>query len=66
MERFVTLVVGGGLAFVAGLWTVTLTAAWTPFWFTGVALAAVGLAVLVAGIRRPLMGRREPSQTQER
>lgn len=50
MERFVRAVVAGGLALVAGLWTVTLSAAGSVPWLLGVALVALGSAGLAAGI----------------
>ncbi|MBX0294569.1 hypothetical protein [Haloarcula nitratireducens] len=54
MERFVRLVVAGGLALVAGLWIATLTAPQTPGWVAGVALAVAGVAGLAAGIGREI------------
>jgi uncharacterized membrane protein HdeD (DUF308 family) len=54
MERFVTLVVAGGLALVAGLWTLHLSARWTPAWLVGVSLVVAGVAGLAAGIWREL------------
>ncbi|ESP87434.1 hypothetical protein K933_14203 [Candidatus Halobonum tyrrellensis G22] len=54
MERFVALVVAGGVALVAGLWLVSLLAAGSPAWLLGVGLALVGVAALAAGIRREL------------
>lgn len=50
MERFVRLVVGGGLALVAGLWVTALTATATLPWLSGAALALVGAAALGTGI----------------
>lgn len=49
MERFVTLVVAGGLALVAGLWTVEL-APDVALSLAGAALALLGVAGLAAGI----------------
>ncbi|MGB9953032.1 MULTISPECIES: hypothetical protein [unclassified Haloarcula] len=54
MERFVKLVVAGGLALVAGLWTVRLTASLSALWLGGVALAVLGLVALGVGIGREL------------
>jgi len=50
MERFAQLVVAGGLALLAGLWTLRLTAAFSPPWFGGAALVGTGLVALAAGI----------------
>lgn len=50
MERFVQLVVAGGLALVAGLWTLRLLETASVAWFVGLGLAAVGVAGLAAGI----------------
>lgn len=52
MERFVELVVAGGLALVAGLWTLELAAAWSPPWAVGGLLVLAGLAGLAGGIWR--------------
>ena len=54
MKRFVQLVVAGGLALVAGLWTLRLSARWSPPWLVGVALVVAGAAALAAGIGREL------------
>ncbi|WP_336339573.1 hypothetical protein [Haloarcula brevis] len=54
MERFVELVVTGGMALVAGLWTVRLAAPQSAVWLGGVALALLGLAALGVGIGREL------------
>jgi len=51
VERFVRLVVGGGVALVAGLWIATLSAAPSPPWLLGVALVALGVGGLAVGIR---------------
>ncbi|MFB6164333.1 MAG: hypothetical protein ABEJ31_04165 [Haloarculaceae archaeon] len=50
MERFVQLLVAGGLALVAGLWALRLAAVPSWPWLAGLALAVVGLAGLGAGI----------------
>jgi len=52
MERFVELVVAGGLATVAGLWVTRLTATLSTPWLVGAALAGLGLLALGAGIAR--------------
>lgn len=54
MERFVQVVLAGGVALLAGLWTVRLTGAWSPAWLAGVALATIGVAGLAVGIGREL------------
>ncbi|MEF8828402.1 MAG: hypothetical protein V5A49_05175 [Haloarcula sp.] len=54
MERFVELVVAGGLALVVGLWTVRLAASFSAVWLGGVALVLLGLAALGVGIGREL------------
>ncbi|GCF14718.1 hypothetical protein Harman_26530 [Haloarcula mannanilytica] len=54
MERFVTLVVAGGLALVAGLWAVRLAASLSPIWLGGIVLALIGLAAIGVGIGREL------------
>lgn len=51
VERFVRLVVGGGVVLVAGLWIATLSAARSPPWLLGVALVALGVGGLAVGIR---------------
>lgn len=53
-ERFVRLIVGGGVALVAGLWVAALSNAWSPPWLLGAALALLGTGALAAGIRREL------------
>lgn len=50
VERFVRLIVAGGVAFVAGLWIVTLFEAWSGPWIGGVAFVLLGGASLLAGI----------------
>jgi uncharacterized membrane protein HdeD (DUF308 family) len=54
MERFVTLVLAGGLGLVAGLWTLRLSTRWSPAWLVGVVLVVAGAAGLAGGIRREL------------
>lgn len=50
MERFVQLVVGGGVSLVAGLWLVELTAMGSGTWLVGMALAVGGAGALAYGI----------------
>lgn len=50
MERFVQLLVAGGLALVAGLWMGALLEQGTPQWAAGLILAASGVVCLAAGI----------------
>ena len=54
MERFVALIVAGGVSLVAGLWLAVLLAAGSPPWALGVALAIAGVGCLAEGIRREL------------
>jgi len=54
MERFVKLVVAGGLALMAGLWMVRLRPSLSPGWLGGAALALLGLVALGVGIGREL------------
>lgn len=50
VERFVRLIVGGGIALVAGLWLVAAFGAWSVGWLAGVGLAVLGTGGLVSGI----------------
>ena len=50
MERFVQLIVAGGLVLVGALWLVDLFARGSPQWIAGVALALLGVAGVMAGI----------------
>lgn len=50
MERFVQLIVAGGVALVAGLWIVALFDPWSTVWLAGVALSLLGVGSLFAGI----------------
>jgi small-conductance mechanosensitive channel len=50
MERFARAIVASGVALLAGLWVVTLSATASPAWLAGAALAAVGVGGLAAGI----------------
>jgi len=51
MERFVRLIVAGGLSLLAGLWAATLTTTGSRIWYGGLVLVLVGLAGLAAGIQ---------------
>lgn len=51
MERFVQLIVAGGIALVAGLWLVRLLEAWSPPWLAGATLVVLGVLGLASGIR---------------
>ena len=50
MERFVQLIVAGGIALVAGLWLVELFDWGSTRWIVGIALAGLGVGGLTAGI----------------
>lgn len=50
MERFVWLLLTGGLSMVAGLWLVTLFETARPPWLLGLGLVGLGVTVLGAGI----------------
>lgn len=54
VERFVRLVVAGGIALVAGLWVAALSNAWSLPWLLGAALVLLGIGGLTAGIRSEL------------
>lgn len=54
MERFVRLVVAGGLALVVGLWLTVPFTPGSPAWFGGVTLAVLGCVALAVGIRTEL------------
>jgi hypothetical protein len=56
MERFVRLVVAGGLATVAGLWGIALTSRASPPWLVGIMLATLGLLAMGAGTYEELGG----------
>lgn len=51
VERFVRLIVAGGIALVAGLWLVTIAGDWSLPWLLGVAVILAGTGALAAGIR---------------
>lgn len=55
-ERFARLLVGGGVALVAGLWLLTLADAWSLPWVGGIALALGGVGGLADGIGSELGG----------
>lgn len=55
VEPFVRRIVAGGLAVIAGLWTVTLLEPGSAAWLVGPVLLFGGVASLVAGIARPLV-----------
>lgn len=50
VERFVRLIVVGGVALVAGLWLLAFFDAWSVAWLVGAALALLGAGSLVGGI----------------
>ncbi|SEW15122.1 hypothetical protein [Natrinema salifodinae] len=54
MERFVQLIVAGGVVLVGALWLVAVAEAWSADWLAGVALALLGAGANVAGIVREL------------
>ncbi|ADB62256.1 hypothetical protein Htur_3393 [Haloterrigena turkmenica DSM 5511] len=50
MERFVRLIVAGGLVLVGALWLVDLFVRGSPQWTVGVALVILGLVGVMVGI----------------
>ncbi|MEM4782470.1 MAG: hypothetical protein QXG03_13045 [Halalkalicoccus sp.] len=54
VERFVKLIVAGGLALLAGLWVLALAEPRSTGWLVGAALAVLGAVSLFAGIGRPI------------
>lgn len=54
MERFVQLIVGGGITLLAGLWALTLSEPWSVPWSLGLLAALLGTAALGGGIRSAL------------
>lgn len=50
MERFVRLIVVGGVVLVGGLWLVALLETRSTAWLAGVVLVLLGTASLAAGI----------------
>ncbi len=53
-ERFVRLIISGGLALLFGLWMLRLAGRGSNGWLLGVVLAASGALVLLFGIYQPL------------
>ncbi|ELY61472.1 hypothetical protein C491_01402 [Natronococcus amylolyticus DSM 10524] len=54
MERFVGLIVAGGLALIAGLWLLALLEAGAVGWVLGLALTILGTGALGVGIASEL------------
>jgi hypothetical protein len=54
MERFVGLIVAGGLVLVAGLWLLALLESGAMGWLLGLVLTALGTAALGVGIASEL------------
>ncbi|WP_394738956.1 hypothetical protein [Natronococcus roseus] len=54
MERFVGLIVAGGLALVAGLWLLALLELGAVGWMLGLALTVLGTGALGSGIASEL------------
>ncbi|WP_137289309.1 hypothetical protein [Natronorubrum halophilum] len=50
MERFVRLIVAGGVVLVVALWLAALFERGSTLWIVGTALAVLGIGVLTAGI----------------
>jgi hypothetical protein len=50
MERFVWLIVAGGIALVGGLWLVAVFELWLIAWAVGAALALLGTGSLLTDI----------------
>jgi len=55
VERFLQLVVAGGLALVVGLWLTAAFAVGTASWLAGGGLALLGVGGLADGIFRELI-----------
>lgn len=51
MERFVRLIVVGGIGLITGLWLVTLSGTWSVPWLLGAALVLLGVGGLGGGIQ---------------
>ncbi|WP_408956894.1 hypothetical protein [Natrinema sp. 74] len=54
MERFVRMIVAGGVVLVGALWLVTLVEYGSAPWWGGVGLALLGTGAVFAGIGREL------------
>jgi hypothetical protein len=54
MERFAKLVASGGIVLLAGLWGAELATPASSAWLAAAAVAAIGCAVVLAGIRTEL------------
>ncbi|WP_121741710.1 hypothetical protein [Natronorubrum halophilum] len=50
MERFVRLIVAGGVVLVVALWLAALFERGSMLWIVGIALAVLGTGMLTAGI----------------
>ncbi|MDF9744711.1 hypothetical protein [Natrinema salsiterrestre] len=50
MERFVQLIVAGGVVLVGALWLAALVEYGSVVWFGGVVLALLGTGAVLAGI----------------
>lgn len=50
VERFVRLLVIGGLALITGLWFVELFVSWSILWGLGVGLSLIAVAILGGAI----------------
>lgn len=55
MERFVSVVTGGGIALVVGLWFVRVFAFGSLPWVLGLGLILLGAGGLAGGIRSQLV-----------
>lgn len=54
VERFVQLILAGGIGLVAGLWLLTGFESTTPAWLAGAGLTVAGAVALAVGIRSEL------------
>ncbi|MFC6767781.1 hypothetical protein [Natrinema soli] len=54
MERFVRLIVAGGVVLVGACWLVAVVDAWSVAWIGGIILALLGTAAVFAGIASEL------------
>ena len=57
VEPFVRLIVGGGMALVAGLWIAMLTSALSVLWLAGITLVLLGVGGLAYGIHYEITSR---------